>query len=132
MNATSSKSDLVPLPSRVDSAFLAKHQREGEPMIIAKISGIGNVAPYEFRGHGVRAYVLRWEPKLNAHTLRVPLRLWMQNDHRLAHDLLEHDSLPLPIVVLIDAPVTPEPEVKPQAKKPTAAPTRRRTELLIS
>lgn len=91
------------LPKRVDSALLGKFGSPGEDVVLVKMAGIGNLAPFEFRGHEARAFVFRYEPKLLAHVLRVPMSLWMRDDHKLAHDLLNHRRLDWPMVVMVEA-----------------------------
>jgi hypothetical protein len=93
----------VALPARVDAAFLSKHLRVHEPVVVVQAAGIGVTAPYEYRGL-TRAYVLRWDLRRNAHVLRVPLHLWRQREHALAHDLLGADDRPVPLVVLVEMP----------------------------
>jgi hypothetical protein len=92
----------VVIPRRVDSAMLAKLGIPGEGTVLVKMAGIGSLGPYEFRGHDSRAFILRWEAKLGGHVLRVPLSLWMQNGHRMAHDVLDHRRLEAPIVVMFE------------------------------
>lgn len=99
-----SKAALVNLPHRVDSAILAKYHQAGEPTVVVKICGVGSVTPYEYRGRESRAFIFRWDLKIGGHVLRVPARLWMQNNHKLAHDILDHRFLPQPIVVLFELP----------------------------
>ena len=95
---------VLTLPGRVDSALLAKHRRADDPLVVVKLVGVGNNAPYDFHDKGTRSYVFRFESALEGHILRVPLHLWQAGKGRLAHDLMEQRRLPHAMVVTLDAP----------------------------
>ena len=97
------------LPGRVDSALLAKFRREDEPLVVLKLIGVGNSAPYDFHDKGTRSYIFRFESQMEGHILRVPLHLWQAGKGRLAHDLMEQRRLPHAMVVLLEGPATAKP-----------------------
>src|SRR6476620_3752217 len=85
---------VITLPGRVDSALLAKFRRADEPLVVVKLVGVANNAPYDFHDKGTRSYIFRFESALEGHILRVPLHLWQAGKGRLAHDLMEQRRLP--------------------------------------
>lgn len=95
---------VLTLPGRVDSALLAKHRRADDPLVVVKLVGVGNNAPYDFHDKGTRSFIFRFESALEGHILRVPLHLWQAGKGRLAHDLMEQRRLPHAMVVTLDAP----------------------------
>lgn len=100
---------VLTLPGRVDSALLAKHRRADEPLIVVKLVGVGNTAPYDFHDKGTRSYIFRFESLLEGHILRVPLHLWQAGKGRLAHDLMDQRRLPHAMVVTLDPPPAAKP-----------------------
>ncbi|MCF7789418.1 MAG: hypothetical protein K9N47_25070 [Prosthecobacter sp.] len=100
---------VLTLPGRVDSALLAKHRRADEPLIVVKLVGVGNTAPYDFHDKGTRSYIFRFESLLEGHILRVPLHLWQAGKGRLAHDLMDQRRLPHALVVTLDPPPAAKP-----------------------
>ena len=100
---------VITLPGRVDSALLAKHRRADEPLVVVKLVGVGNTAPYDFHDKGTRSYIFRFESAQEGHILRVPLHLWQAGKGRLAHDLMEQRRLPHAMVVTLDAPTEAKP-----------------------
>jgi len=104
-----SLSTVITLPGRVDSALLAKHRRADEPLIVLKLVGVGNTAPYDFHDKGTRSYIFRFESAQEGHILRVPLHLWQAGKGRLAHDLMEQRRLPHAMVVTLDTPTAAKP-----------------------
>ncbi|MBN8420077.1 MAG: hypothetical protein J0L73_14260 [Verrucomicrobia bacterium] len=100
---------VITLPGRVDSALLAKHRRADEPLVVLKLVGVGNTAPYDFHDKGTRSYIFRFESAQEGHILRVPLHLWQAGKGRLAHDLMEQRRLPHAMVVTLDAPTEAKP-----------------------
>ncbi len=100
---------VLTLPGRVDSSLLAKHRRADDPLVVVKLVGVGNNAPYDFHDKGTRSYVFRFESALEGHILRVPLHLWQAGKGRLAHDLMEQRRLPHAMVVTLDAPTAAKP-----------------------
>lgn len=92
------------LPARVDSSMLAKYLQAGEPVIVAKLVGVGNTAAYDFRDRGNRVYVFRWESQQGGHILRVPLSLWNADKGRIAHDIMDQRGMLRPIVVTVEVP----------------------------
>ena len=116
------------LPARVDSSVLAKFRLAGEPLIIVKLVGVGNSAPYDFHDKGTRSFIFRFESALEGHVLRVPLHLWQENDARLAHDLLDQRRFPHAIIVFLELPPAAQP---PQPISPLMGATDTRTETRI-
>lgn len=100
---------VITLPGRVDSALLAKHRRADDPLVVVKLVGVGNTAPYDFHDKGTRSYIFRFESAQEGHILRVPLHLWQAGKGRLAHDLMEQRRLPHAMVVTLDAPTEAKP-----------------------
>ncbi|MFC5457289.1 hypothetical protein [Prosthecobacter fluviatilis] len=90
------------LPARVDSALLCRHRRADEPLVVVKLVGVGNAAPYDFHDKGTRSYIFRHESQQEGHILRVPLHLWQAGGGRLAHELMDQRRLPHAIVVLLE------------------------------
>ncbi|MHB1082987.1 MAG: hypothetical protein ACYC67_26560 [Prosthecobacter sp.] len=107
--ACPSLTTVLTLPARVDSALLAKHRRADDPLVVVKLVGVGNNAPYDFHDKGTRSYIFRFESALEGHVLRVPLHLWQAGKGRLAHDLMEQRRLPHAMVVTLDAPTAAKP-----------------------
>ncbi len=107
--ACPSLTTVITLPGRVDSALLAKHRRADDPLIVVKLVGVGNTAPYDFHDKGTRSYIFRFESALEGHILRVPLHLWQAGKGRLAHDLMDQRRLPHAMVVTLDAPTAAKP-----------------------
>lgn len=107
--ACPSLTTVMTLPARVDSALLAKHRRADDPLVVVKLVGVGNNAPYDFHDKGTRSYIFRFESALEGHILRVPLHLWQAGKGRLAHDLMEQRRLPHAMVVTLDAPTAAKP-----------------------
>lgn len=107
--ACPSLSTVLTLPARVDSALLAKFRRADDPLVVVKLVGVGNNAPYDFHDKGTRSYVFRFESALEGHILRVPLHLWQAGKGRLAHDLMEQRRLPHAMVVTLEAPAAAKP-----------------------
>jgi|GEM_PF-4119778 len=107
--ACPSLTTVLTLPGRVDSALLAKFRRADDPLVVVKLVGVGNNAPYDFHDKGTRSYVFRFESALEGHILRVPLHLWQAGKGRLAHDLMEQRRLPHAMVVTLDAPTAAKP-----------------------
>jgi hypothetical protein len=107
--ACPSLTTVLTLPARVDSSLLAKHRRADDPLVVVKLVGVGNNAPYDFHDKGTRSYVFRFESALEGHILRVPLHLWQAGKGRLAHDLMEQRRLPHAMVVTLDAPTAAKP-----------------------
>ena len=116
------------LPARVDSSVLAKFRLPGEPLIIVKLVGVGNSAPYDFHDKGTRSFSFRFESALEGHVLRVPLHLWQENDARLAHDLLDQRRFPHAIIVFLELPPVAQP---PQTNSSQMGATDTRTETRI-
>jgi len=97
------------LPNRLDSATLAKYIQDGEPVIVAKFLGVGNTSPYDYRAKDNRAYVFRYDSKLEGHVLRIPLRIWQGDGKKrptdnLAHAMMDERRMPHPMVVTVDMP----------------------------
>lgn len=90
------------LPARVDSALLGKHRLADEPLVVLKLVGVGNTAPYDFHDKGTRSYIFRHESAQEGHILRVPLHLWQADGARLAHDLMDQRRLPHALIVFLD------------------------------
>lgn len=107
--ACPSLTTVLTLPARVDSSLLAKHRRADDPLVVVKLVGVGNNAPYDFHDKGTRSYIFRFESALEGHILRVPLHLWQAGKGRLAHDLMEQRRLPHAMVVTLDAPTATKP-----------------------
>ncbi|WP_397382649.1 hypothetical protein [Prosthecobacter sp.] len=107
--ACPSLTTVLTLPGRVDSALLAKFRRADDPLVVVKLVGVGNNAPYDFHDKGTRSYIFRFESALEGHILRVPLHLWQAGKGRLAHDLMEQRRLPHAMVVTLDAPTAAKP-----------------------
>lgn len=107
--ACPSLTTVLTLPGRVDSALLAKYRRADDPLVVVKLVGVGNNAPYDFHDKGTRSYIFRFESALEGHVLRVPLHLWQAGKGRLAHDLMEQRRLPHAMVVTLDAPTAAKP-----------------------
>lgn len=107
--ACPSLTTVMTLPARVDSSLLAKHRRADDPLVVVKLVGVGNNAPYDFHDKGTRSYIFRFESALEGHILRVPLHLWQAGKGRLAHDLMEQRRLPHAMVVTLDAPTAAKP-----------------------
>lgn len=119
------KKAIIKIPQRADSAMLAKLGNPGEPLVLVKMAGFGSLAPYEFRGRDSRTFLLRWDARLCAHILRVPLSLWMQDDHRMAHDILDQRRLEAPVIILFELPdpvSEPKTGAPPLTKMPQPAP----------
>ncbi|MDB6006869.1 MAG: hypothetical protein JWR15_3856 [Prosthecobacter sp.] len=95
------------LPNRVDSAMLAKFLREGEPVIVLKLTGVGNSAPYDFRDKGTRSYIFRFDSAQEGHLLRIPLHLWQENKARLAHDIMDQRHMAHAMIVTLEMPRVP-------------------------
>jgi hypothetical protein len=100
---------VLTLPGRVDSALLAKHQRAGEPLIVIKLVGVGNTAPYDFRDKGTRSYIFRFDSQMEGHLLRIPLHLWQENKARLAHDIMDQRHLTHSMIVMLEQSPAPKP-----------------------
>lgn len=97
------------LPARLDSATLAKYIQDGEPVIVAKFLGVGNTSPYDYRAKDNRAYVFRYDPKLEGHVLRIPLRIWQGDGKKrptdnLAHAMMDERRMPHPMVITVEMP----------------------------
>jgi len=97
------------LPARLDSATLAKYIQDGEPVIVAKFIGVGNTSPYDYRAKDNRAYVFRYDSKLEGHILRIPLRIWQGDGKKrptdnLAHAMMDERRMPHPMVVTVEMP----------------------------
>ncbi len=107
--ACPSLTTVITLPGRVDSALLAKHRRADDPLVVVKLVGVGNNAPYDFHDKGTRSYIFRFESVLEGHILRVPLHLWQAGKGRLAHDLMEQRRLPHAMVVTLEPPTAAKP-----------------------
>ncbi|MDI1310742.1 hypothetical protein, partial [Prosthecobacter sp.] len=107
--ACPSLTTVITLPGRVDSALLAKHRRADEPLIVVKLVGVGNNAPYDFHDKGTRSYIFRFESAQEGHILRVPLHLWQAGKGRLAHDLMDQRRLPHAMVVTLEPPTAAKP-----------------------
>jgi hypothetical protein len=92
------------LPSRVDSSTLAKFLQDGEPVVLVKLIGVGNSAPYDFRDKGTRSYIFRFDAAQEGHVLRIPLHLWQENRARLAHDIMDQRHMAHSMVVTLETP----------------------------
>lgn len=106
------------LPARVDSTLLAKHRRADEPLVVLKLVGVGNIAPYDFHDKGTRSYIFRHESAQEGHILRVPLHLWQADGARMAHDLMDQRRLPHAMVVFLDPATT---AARPGTTQPQAS-----------
>ncbi|WP_395746564.1 hypothetical protein [Prosthecobacter sp.] len=118
------------LPARVDSAMLAKFRRADEPLVVVKLVGVGNTAPYDFHDRGTRSYLFRYEAQMEGHILRVPLHLWQAGKGRLAHELMEQRRLPHAMVVLLESPAAAAPRSN-DAEKRGATDTRADTRIVV-
>lgn len=98
---------LVTIPALSDSATLAKFQTSGDPVVIVKMTAVGNNQPYTHRA-GDKSFIFRWASELQGHILRVPLALWMQNKAKLAHELLDQRQSSRSLVVLFEMPAPSE------------------------
>ena len=107
--ACPSLTTVATLPGRVDSSMLAKFRRADEPLVVLKLVGVGNNAPYDFHDKGTRSYIFRFESQMEGHILRVPLHLWQAGKGRLAHELMEQRRMPHAMVVLLEPPSSPKP-----------------------
>ncbi|WP_395752547.1 hypothetical protein [Prosthecobacter sp.] len=96
------------LPNRVDSSTLAKFLQDGEPVVLVKLIGVGNTAPYDFRDKGTRSYIFRFDSALEGHVLRIPLHLWQENRARLAHDIMDQRHMAHSMVVTLEQRTPPE------------------------
>jgi hypothetical protein len=116
MTQTTPTTTLPRLPARVDSALLARHRRDAEPLVLLKLVGVGNTAPYDFHDKGTRSYIFRFESAQEGHILRVPLHLWQAEGARLAHDIMDQRRQPHALIVFLDmaAPAT-APAAEPPA-----------------
>lgn len=94
------------LPLRVNTAILAAHFLPGEPTVVVKLVGVGNTAPFEMRGGGTtgRSFILEWNSRLDGHVVRIPLSLWMANEARMAHELMDHRRMAHAMVVTFEMP----------------------------
>ncbi len=84
--------------------MLAKFLHESEPVIVLKLVGVGNSAPYDFRDKGTRSYIFRFDSAQEGHLLRVPLHLWQENKARLAHDIMDQRHLAHAMIVTLEMP----------------------------
>lgn len=92
------------LPGRVSSDNLAKYAIPGEPVVLLKACNVGDISPYELSDENGRSFIFRWDTKLGGHQLHIPLSIWMANNGKLAHELLERRNLPVPLVPLFILP----------------------------
>lgn len=102
---THSKS--IMLPQNVDSSMLLKHFQPGDTAVVVKLTGVGATGPFAFRDKASRCWTFRWETPLGGHIMRVPLSIWQQDNHRIAHDIaLASISNNMRVVVLfMDGPI---------------------------
>ena len=94
--------------------MLLRHAKPGEPIVAIKAVGVGSTGPFEFRDRESRYYVMRWEHSSEGHVIKMPLSLYMEAKHRLAHDILDQRRLAFPMVVLFELP---EPVAEPAPEK---------------
>lgn len=96
-------------PLRVNTAILAPYFQPGEPAVIVKLVGVGSTAPFEMRGGGTagRSFIMEWNTRLDGHVVRIPLSLWMANDARMAHELMDHRRMSHAMVVMFEMPTSP-------------------------
>lgn len=94
---------LVTIPALSDSTTLAKFQTPGDPVVIVKMTSVGNNQPYTHRA-GDKSFIFRWATEQQGHILRVPLALWMQNKAKLAHELLDQRQSSRSLIVLFEMP----------------------------
>lgn len=96
-------------PLRVNTAILAPYFQPGEPAVIVKLVGVGSTAPFEMRGGGTagRSFIMEWNTRLDGHVVRIPLSLWMANDARMAHELMDHRRMSHAMVVMFEMPAKP-------------------------
>jgi hypothetical protein len=109
---------------------LAKFRLPDEPLILVKLVGVGNSAPYDFHDKGTRSFIFRFESALEGHVLRVPLHLWQENHARLAHDLLDQRRLPHAIIVFLELPPVAQPP-QPPSSPMGATDTRTETRIVV-
>lgn len=101
------------LPLRLNTAILAPFFLPGEPAVVVKMVGVGNTAPFEMRGGGTtgRSFILEWNSRLDGHVVRIPLSLWMAQDARMAHELMDHRRMSHAMVVTFEMPAPVGPAV---------------------
>ena len=97
----------VKLPPLANSEVLAKHQIPGDPWVIVKMTNVGSNADYQHRDKAGTNYIFKFDIRRAGHVLRVPYRLWHQNNEKMAHDMMDSASLPRPLVVTIELPPAP-------------------------
>jgi hypothetical protein len=119
------------LPARVDSAVLAKYRHPGEPLILVKLVGVGNSAPYDFHDKGTRSFIFRYESQQEGHILRVPLHLWQENKARLAHDIMDQRRLPHALIVTLDQPALTSTAILPADTEMGATDTRADARIVV-
>ena len=119
------------LPARVDSAVLAKYRHPGEPLIIVKLVGVGNSAPYDFHDKGTRSFIFRYESQQEGHILRVPLHLWQENKARLAHDIMDQRRLPHALIVTLEQPALTSTAILPADTEMGATDTRADARIVV-
>lgn len=94
---------LITIPALSDSTVLAKWQTPGEPVVIVKMTVVGNNQPYTHRADD-KSFIFRWSTDQQGHVLRVPLSLWMQNKAKLAHQLMDQRRATHALIVLFEMP----------------------------
>ncbi|HEY1050565.1 MAG TPA: hypothetical protein VGE39_12440 [Prosthecobacter sp.] len=94
------------LPQRVNTAILAPHFQPEDPAVVVKLIGVGSTAPFEMRGGGTagRSYIMEWNSRLDGHVVRIPLSLWMANEARMAHELMDQRRMSHAMVVTFEMP----------------------------
>lgn len=88
------------LPARVSSDILARLAQPGEPSILIKACNVGDVSPYELSDENGRSFIFRWNTRLGGHELFIPVSIWMQDNAKLAHDIMDRRNPPVPLVAL--------------------------------
>lgn len=91
----------IRIPNLCDSARLAKLAQAGEPCVVLKAVAIGSTGEHEMLDKEGRVYRLKWSSQHGGHIIRIPISLWIQNKHKLAHDIMDQ-PLHLPLIALFE------------------------------
>jgi len=93
---------LAALPRICTSQNLAQYAVPGEPIIIFIYTDVGTTQDWQFNDRTAqRSFMLRWEPRLEGHILRVPFSVWSANNHKFAKDLM-WQKMTRPVIVTIE------------------------------
>lgn len=89
-------------PTVLNQQWLNNRAQPKEQRVVrVEIRGVHNLRPLTISGKGSTRYLLHYDNKTAAHVLDIPESIWMEQNGKLARDLMSPRPNPPAMVVLV-------------------------------